>query len=335
LKIANSVGRVLERRYHVLLSALLDYARTHCPDLLTPESLAALDILDAEVDVIANIMDELSNTNDIDLLDKLQSLYVRLSIYLTMRNYHLDKLRWGEAIMQQMVANHRPIGLAFFNNHATAMDELGDYERAIALYTMILAAIPADTPTPTRMARVHSNLGVSYWKTGKLDEAMRHMEMAVDIEREQGNLREAAMSLMNISSVLYEQWEMAKALEYAKEAVAISKAIGEPHLIARLTPALAVRMVASLQFDDALPVYEEALQSLHEIGDEVELARTQFNYALLCRVFKQYDKAQQLASDALMILEAHKLPEAQNVKKNLLKWSKEDHEADEEVPPAP
>jgi tetratricopeptide (TPR) repeat protein len=141
------------------------------------------------------------------------------------------------------------------------------------------------------------------------------------LEEKRGNLVGWALSLMNLSEVAYARWDMERALQISLDAMKIIEQTDNLHLQAQFSANIAVHMVAIFQFDEAAPIYEQAIEKLTQIGDEIYLAEVRFNYALLCRILKKYTLGRELAVQSLQVFEQVGMkPEAKKARDLLQKY---------------
>ncbi len=316
LAVDTDVGLVLDTRQQCLVEVFQEFARAHTPLLETPDVHRALAALDPELGNVAAIFDPLLDPETVLPVGELLALYLSLAGYLHMRELWAERRDWGAAILRRGFRVGQGRAAAFFNSLGMAYDDLGDYAMAVQLYEGCIDLWHVDEDDPV-LSRVYSNLGMAYWKLDDLDKAQDYVRRAMAMERQKGRLRALAMSLMNLAYIHYSRWEMAECLDLTRQAMEIAEELRDPYLEAQFTGALAVNMVANLMFDEAAPIYERALEHLAAFGDAITLARTRFNYALLCRVLKRNDQARQLALDALDVFERYRLPEANQARKLL------------------
>lgn len=249
------------------------------------------------------------------------SLFLQLTEYLRIRVMGQQKVDWGIALLQIASDEKLKIPEGFLNAIGAAFDEVGNYQKAIYYYGLLVPMHEEADENHPSLGILYCNLGVSYWRLGELEMAEDYLKRSLKIQQLHGKLSGAARSLMNLANIYYQRWEMAEALPFAQEAVQVAHQTEDAYLQAQLTSSLAFHMVGSLQFDEAAPVYEEAIRLLEKIGDEIGLAQAKFNYALLCNLLKDIPKARQLAKESLLVFQHYQMPDAQKVRTQLAKWS--------------
>ena len=75
-------------------------------------------------------------------------------------------------------------------NAATGMRAAGQYEEAEQLYRQALdAATSAFSPTDRRLAALHNNMSMLYSETGRLNQAKRELEQALDLLEQSSPMR--------------------------------------------------------------------------------------------------------------------------------------------------
>lgn len=321
LEISPDLGLILDTRHYEALTTLNHFAAVYATQLETNRSNTALYELDVELPNFLTALNDIT-TEGLGFQDiqGLLTLYLRLAHYLGIRGLWESKLKWGLALLR--LAKQGRLGqlIALMNSIGTAYDELDDFETALDFYQQSLELAMKAEISDARLSPSYSNIAVTLWHMGRIDEGLDYAQRALDLERQQGNLNAVAQSLMNMAQMHYERWEMAEGLALAQEARSVAYEVGDVYLCAQFTSAVATHMVANLQFDEAAPVYEEALRILGEIRDEVGLARAQFNYALLLRILKDIERARDLCFKSIATLERYGLHhEAKRVKELLPK----------------
>jgi tetratricopeptide (TPR) repeat protein len=206
--------------------------------------------------------------------------------------------------------------LPLLSNLAGAYDEIGDVETAIQFYTFIANSVK----THAAWSIVYSNLGVSYRRTGEYDKALEYTQLAIQFEREEHDRRGLAISLMNLSSIYYAQFQMKEAMATIEEALALATELNNPLVLAQVTGQYAMVTVGNLRLDEAVPIYEQALALYQSIPDPIGIARTAFNYALLQYALKRVPEAITMAQEALRVLEPYGFPEVERMRTTLEKW---------------
>lgn len=293
--IAPTVGHVLESRFAVLVETLAAFAADHSAQLASDTSRDAFAALDAERDNFVAVLDSVLAAESLSV--SAARLYLRLGRYLSIRGLWEEKRAWGLALLEHRTGQSR----AILHNVAVATDDLGEHEQAAHLFETLL--ISAEQKGEETLSATLANLGAACWKLGRLDDAYRYTQRALALERELQDNHAVAQSLLNLAGIHYQRWEMDEALALVEEALTLADVSGDSYLIAQATSRYATQLVAALRFDEAFAVYAQALEMLAAVGDEIGMARTYFNFGLLCRIFNDYHQAAVLLRKALGILE--------------------------------
>ncbi len=310
--ISDEIDAVFGNRHYNLASVMTEFTFSLKGKLSSTLAVEATSNFDKEFANMKAALDmALDNQTPCEMIQLLKRLFIGLSEYLELRAVWNDKIRWGEALLRQLLRCNpesedavllNNIGL--LNNLATAYDAIGDYKTALPFYEYIIHTLGDHYPSITK---IYSNIAVTLWRLDRIDEALVYAERALTNERQTGESDAIAQSLMNISQMYYHRWEMEKSLTLAREAREMAQAGNNPYLQANIMAQVAMHMVGTLQFDEAVPVYEEALKLLAQVGHTLELARTRFNYALLCRILKRETDAKSLAQTALKTFEDYQV----------------------------
>lgn len=158
-------------------------------------------------------------------------------------------------------------------NAATGMRAAGRYEEAEQLYRQALdAATSAFSPTDRRLAALHNNMSMLYSETGRLNQAKRELEQALDLLEQSSPDASAdidvASTHTNLALLLLQMgrhWA-SDAIQHAQEALTIYRT-GHLEHSAHYASALAgyaqaCYMAGCLQ--DAVSGYEHALSVIEE-----------------------------------------------------------------------
>jgi tetratricopeptide (TPR) repeat protein len=317
-----AIGQVLENRHLILLKALDALVTTLTPQFETTQMRSSLAQVDEEWDNIHALFELLINAPTCPL-PTLQRFFANLLDYLEKRGLAQDGVRWGMSLFTRLAESDGNISLRLVNALASMLDMAGDFEGALQFYQLIINAQGEDAPLSAQ-ASVYSNIATVYMRMNKVEEAMEYNTRALTLERQLDDRMGVATSLVTRANILYRRLtldDMAEALRLGQEAVEMVRGTDNLFLQAQFTTSLAMFMVGNFQFDEAAPVYEEAIQRLAEVQAEIGLAQACFNYALLCRVLKRHDDSRRLARAALDTYRRYDLPDARRVEEMLNKWS--------------
>jgi tetratricopeptide (TPR) repeat protein len=120
---------------------------------------------------------------------------------------------------------------------------------------------------PVREARALECLGWCAWAKGDYSVSREYVEGAVTRFKQANMLDKAARCLQPLSLALGELYENSAAMEVAREAVELSRKIGDPRMEATSLRRLAIAHLNQDQFTEALPIAEQALALQREVGD--------------------------------------------------------------------
>jgi tetratricopeptide (TPR) repeat protein len=109
----------------------------------------------------------------------------------------------------------------------------GDYTNMLSCYYQAMT-IAEEIHNPTLIGKVNMNIAIFYEETGKYDEALAMLDKAARIYQDTGDSLQLAYVLSNISDAWYMQQDYIRALEYAQQALQISKKLKNDYSIAFL-----------------------------------------------------------------------------------------------------
>ena len=79
---------------------------------------------------------------------------------------------------------------------------------------------------PEALGMIHSVMGVAYRATGKLDQALEHLNLSLSIRQKSGDKRGQGAALQNLALVYENRGETAKALDTQRKALALYREMG-------------------------------------------------------------------------------------------------------------
>lgn len=310
MEIDAEIGTLLDTRYKSLIGVMNDFAVSITPQLQARQSREALAQLDAELPNIVNAVDNQLDEGIVD--DRLTCLYlinllVHTERYFTLRGLWEVKLRWSMALLEPSAHAAPKLTHVLFNMVGTAYSEIGNYEKAVELYQ--LAIKYADLAGEPDLTRVYGNLGVAYWRLGRLDEALVYTRRLWEAEKKAGNLYETAVALANLAEIHLEYGDTEGGLLAAFDALKLANQIGDVVLQAQFTALTAKHMVARGLLHEAVLVYKTAIGLLNELDDEPTLGLTLLNYGLLQHLLNHSTEAVQLVQASLEIFERYGMSE--------------------------
>jgi tetratricopeptide (TPR) repeat protein len=311
MEIDAEIGILLDTRYKSLMGVMNDFAVSITPQLQASQSREALAQLDVELPNIVSAVDSLLDMGiaDDDRLACLHliSLIVYIERYFTIRGLWEAKLRWSMALLEPSAHAAPKLTHVLFNVVGTAYSEMGNYEKAVELYQ--LAIKYADLAGEPDLTRVYGNLGVAYWRLGRLDEALVYTRRLWEAEKKAGNLYETAVALANLAEIHLEYGDTEGGLLAAFDALKLANQIGDVVLEAEFMALTAKHMVARGLLHEAVPVYKTAIVLLNELDDEPTLGLTLLNYGLLQHLLNHNIDAVQLVQASLEIFERYGMTE--------------------------
>ncbi len=129
--------------------------------------------------------------------------------------------------------------------------------------------------------------------------ANQYAEQALDLAREQHDVRHEAISLSNIGSVLWLRGDNKGAKEVYEQALAIQKERGDR---AAVLGNLGIALYAMSEFQQAIKVQEESLELYREVGNRRGIALTFNRLATVYYQLGEFDRARGYYEDSLGIM---------------------------------
>jgi tetratricopeptide (TPR) repeat protein len=139
-------------------------------------------------------------------------------------------------------------------------------------------ALLASLDYPNGHARLNNIRGIYYWTQGDYPNTLKYYTKAHDIYRQHGQLRNAAVSEINIGMLYTELGNYAKSLEYLKSALStLEKTQGNESHIAEIHNLLGEIYKNLHDFDNALKSYTTFLQYSTHLNDSISIASAYTN----------------------------------------------------------
>ena len=151
------------------------------------------------------------------------------------------------------------------------------------------------------LAHIELATDVYTW-TGRIPEAGRAFDAAIEGARRGGDPSEIALALRNHGLHLNRIGESTAAREELTEALALCRTAGDKLAEGRTLSNLASTWYRQGEPHRARPLYEEALQIQTQVGDEPVRARTLSNLGLIYEQAGELDAAGQLMREALALI---------------------------------
>jgi tetratricopeptide (TPR) repeat protein len=145
------------------------------------------------------------------------------------------------------------------------------------------------------------NLGNSHAALGQLDEAQAEYERALEISREQDDLRSVGRLFSQLGILAVERGELQEAERRNKEALEISHSLGEPRMQAVAWHQSGRVAEQAQSWDEAESCYREALRIREQIRDLPELANNYNRLALVAMGAGRPDDAERWYLQAVEI----------------------------------
>jgi len=173
----------------------------------------------------------------LDEIDIQNESYQRTALFriLVLKNLGLSRLdkagEWVSSIREQTINEEN------LRARALAQSVLGDYEDALGNYNKAIShynaaiemaeEVDSMNATYLQLHKLYNNLGVSFNRIGKLDEATVQFQASLDLIHEYygfGNKNEA-LAFINLGGIYYSKGDIGLASEYFQRAVDIYKSL--------------------------------------------------------------------------------------------------------------
>ncbi len=215
---------------------------------------------------------------------------------------------------------------------ARAIDNLGQWPKAIETYEMVLALNPGHGAALVDLGRVqmlhgqndeairslekalqirefqdnwesmgmiHSILGVAFRETGRTEEAIEHLNRSLDFRRKAGDGRGQAVTLTNLAVVYEQRGQIDRALEVENQALSLAREIGDRPVESQVLLNLGLTYQVAGNLDSALKYLRQSMRIERDLNSYTDFAIRLDYIADIYRILGQYD-------DALIYLEQAK-----------------------------
>ncbi|GAA1547411.1 AfsR/SARP family transcriptional regulator [Kribbella lupini] len=159
--------------------------------------------------------------------------------------------RTGEPLLEAVVSNQAAVSYGMVRRYPESRDL---FLRALELFSSV-----GDT---TGMAKVHSNLGITYKRLGDPETSIEHLKTALALNEDQDSL---GGTHNNLSSTYYAIGRYDEAIASAREAVALARRTGQPRNEADALDSLGTAYLGAGQFEQAVTNLEEAARLCTEL----------------------------------------------------------------------
>ena len=156
-------------------------------------------------------------------------------------------------------------------------------------------------------ARVLLALGSAYGLLNKLDEALQYCQESLAIERRLERTAGIARSL-HVLGQIRDQAGQSDALESYREALELSRRIGDRQAVGNILNDLGTFHAVRGQYEEALPQFRAALQAQREVRNQVYEAMALNNIGTIYMSLGRYDDAQTYLQQALTLRERINVP---------------------------
>lgn len=127
------------------------------------------------------------------------------------------------SVLESYYGNQNPILCNDIKNLGEIYDELGEPQKALVLFKRALSLCVGQYEV--YKPRILHDLAISSWKSGKYDEAIKYDLNALSIFTQQGDVSNQMVAISMLGVYYTSKGDNKKALEYAKNAVDISKKV--------------------------------------------------------------------------------------------------------------
>lgn len=216
-------------------------------------------------------------------------------------------------------------------------ERLGDYEAAEVLLREALAAIPSPPERPAlelalaqlelrqghyaaceqraasalrlnlsrqELGLAYSLMGVSCYRLGRYEEALRHHQRALAEREACQDLAGVASSYNNLGSLFYEQGNWKEAAQAYHRGKLLAERIGEAWLASAFDNNLGNLALNQGDWEDAERYYRAALATKEKLGERAGIAISLCNLGNVLRRMRRFDEARAHLEQAIALMEA-------------------------------
>ncbi|MCS6808929.1 MAG: ATP-binding protein [Bacteroidota bacterium] len=169
-----------------------------------------------------------------------------------------------------------------------------------------------------RLAELHRFLGVAYRNIGEYEKASKSVYTALELDQQRGDSIEIGHSLNTLARILLLQNNIAKAADYAHQALAIAERFHDDKLQAFALFTLADVYYQRKEFSAALATAQRVVALRRKRGEEIYVADTYLAIARNLTYLKRFDEAYAYIQQALDIYRAQRIPYNQAVGYNAM-----------------
>jgi len=151
------------------------------------------------------------------------------------------------------------------------------------------------------VASAEHDIGTLFLQTRRFDDALLHLQAAVDGRRNLGDLMGLASTLNNIGAVYHNRGDWMKATVYYKEAIAVRRSIGDARGIASTASNLGIAANSQGDYRAAMRFMAESLGIRRRIGDLMGQSTTLNGMGMMWLEMHEFDKAEEALATSLEI----------------------------------
>ncbi len=188
--------------------------------------------------------------------------------------------------------------LSALHHYGDVLTLLGQYDEALAQFNA-MQALAYSLDLKAKAGAAHNRIGRLYRESGRLDEAVRHLQVGHALFHLAGDERGVASSLDDIGKLAWIRGDYAAALEDMRKALGTRKRLGDRRSIALSLNNLGLVLQDSGHFKEALEAFEQALRIRREIGDLVGVVTTLNNLGTVAQDQRDDVRAMALFQEAL------------------------------------
>lgn len=208
-----------------------------------------------------------------------------------------------------------PRARTVLNNLAPAYSNLGDYASGLEC---LYQCLPLYKEAGESIVAVELHIGSIHANMQNWEEARVHTQRALDIAREEGNVRGQGSALKNLATIHAELGDPEGALHLAAASLDIGRKTEHASLVVLSMQAIAACHFMCRRIEESLHWHVETLKMAHELGQTVAIAVEQLNIATIYANLGESDKAIELASQAATAAEEISYPELERNAHRLL-----------------
>jgi tetratricopeptide (TPR) repeat protein len=162
-----------------------------------------------------------------NVLTNIGAIHLQLQNFLEAKKYFTDALNAYNIIYSTKPDTIPPYQLiTIYNNLGIVHENLSEYSEGIDYYLRGISIASRMHDTKSTLAMLHNNLGSSYMKMGKSNEALEAMNEALRIRKSIGDKFGLASSYRMLGIYFTGQGEHQKALEALKNGFTIANSVG-------------------------------------------------------------------------------------------------------------